>query len=372
MSDEEDRSRGVLGVAITFLALTWIVVPLRIYVRTVVTKAFGTDDVLLLITQALFTTYLSAQLGGWYWGTGRHRDNLTPEANTNALRFWFICEIFYVLTATFIKLAVGLFLIRLSVIKMHIWFLRILMVGSVVFGFAYLMVVLFQCRPISTFWLEAPGTPGKCLDNNPVAITTYIASVVNCLADWAFGILPMFIVWSLNMNKRSRIIAMGILGFASIASTATIVRCFYIKDMLNGQDFLWATTNFAIWSTVEPGVGIIATSIATLRPILRGFLALFGISTTSRSRATPWTPSRGYIKTDDQSISNLRPDIGASTSTAAGGPRRQAQNNYAEDEHSTSDLIELSGIVRTVEVSLSRDNDDVTPQPILVGSKAYQ
>ncbi|KAF3024754.1 hypothetical protein E8E14_005428 [Neopestalotiopsis sp. 37M] len=368
---EDDRSAGVLAVAVTFLTLTWIVVPLRIYVRAVLTKAFGLDDVLLIITQALFTTYLSAQLGGWYWGTGRHREDLTPEANTNALRFWFVCEIFYVLTATFIKLAVGLFLIRLSVVKMHVWFLRVLMVGSVVFGTAYLMVVLFQCRPISTFWLEAPGTAGKCLDNNPVAITTYVASVVNCLADWAFGILPMFIVWSLNMNKRSRIIAMGILGFASIASTATIVRCFYIQDMLNGQDFLWATTNFAIWSTVEPGVGIIATSIATLRPILRSFLAIFGISTTSRSRATPWTPSRGYIKTDDQSISNLRPDVGASTSTAA-GPRRQAQTVYGEDEHSTSDLIELTGIVRTVEVSLSRDNDDMVPQPMLVDNKAYR
>ncbi|KAI4594999.1 hypothetical protein KJ359_007250 [Pestalotiopsis sp. 9143b] len=368
---QDDRSGGVLAVAVTFLTLTWLVVPLRIYVRAVLTKAFGLDDVLLIITQALFTSYLSVQLGGWYWGTGRHRDDLTPEANTNALRYWFACEIFYVLTATFIKLAVGLFLIRLSVIKFHIWFLRILMVGSVLFGTAYLMVVLFQCRPISVFWEEAPGTAGKCLENNPVAITTYVASVINCIADWCFGILPMFIVWSLNMNKRSRLIAMGILGFASIGSTATIVRCFYVKDMLNGQDFLWATTNFAIWSTVEPGVGIIATSIATLRPILRGFLGFFGISTTARSRSSPWTPSRGYIKTDDQSISRLRPDQGANTSTAA-GPRRQPPTVYGQLERSTTDLIELTGIVRTVEVSLSRDQAEGDSQPELTDNKAYK
>lgn len=48
---EDDRSAGVLAVAVTFLTLTWIVVPLRIYVRTVLTKAFGLDDVLLIITQ---------------------------------------------------------------------------------------------------------------------------------------------------------------------------------------------------------------------------------------------------------------------------------------------------------------------------------
>jgi hypothetical protein len=111
---------------------------------------------------------------------------------------------------------VGVFLIRLSVVKLHIWFLRILMLASVVFGTAYLFVVLLQCRPISTFWTEAPGTTGKCLENNPVAITTYVASVLNCLADWAFGILPMFIVWSLNMKKKTRIMVMFILGFASM------------------------------------------------------------------------------------------------------------------------------------------------------------
>lgn len=127
-----------------------------------------------------------------------------------------MCEVFYVFTATFIKLAIGIFLNRLAVVRTHIWFLRILMAGSVVFGGAYLFVVLFQCNPISTFWLEAPGTSGKCLENNPVAITTYVASVINCLADWAFGILPLFIVWSLNMKKSKRIVVMCILGFASM------------------------------------------------------------------------------------------------------------------------------------------------------------
>lgn len=48
---EDDRSGGVLAVAVTFLTLTWMVVPLRIYVRAVLTKAFGLDDVLLIITQ---------------------------------------------------------------------------------------------------------------------------------------------------------------------------------------------------------------------------------------------------------------------------------------------------------------------------------
>ncbi|KAI1843773.1 hypothetical protein JX266_010032 [Neoarthrinium moseri] len=354
--NDDDRSGSVFAVAVTFMVLTWIMVPLRVYVRAIMTKSFGLDDWLLVITQVLFTTYLSSQLGGWYYGTGRHRKDLTPENNTKALTFWFVCEIFYVLTATFIKLAVGVFLIRLSVVKFHVWFLRVLMVGSIVFGTAYLFVVLFQCQPISTFWTDAPGTPGKCLENNPVAITTYVASAINCLADWAFGILPMFIVWSLNMKKRLRIIVMCILGFASIGSTATIVRMFYIPDMLNGQDFLWATTNFAIWSTVEPGIGIIAASLATLRPLLQLALGKLGLSRTYRlSRSSPWTPSHGYVKTDEHSMSGLRPKDGVTTTTAA-GPTETAPTPFRYLRSRPSlESIELAGITKTMEVSLSSD-----------------
>ncbi|KAH6638620.1 hypothetical protein BKA67DRAFT_588981 [Truncatella angustata] len=359
MSDN-DRSAGVFAVAVAFLVLTWIMVPLRVYVRAVMTKSFGLDDWLLMVTQALFTTYLSSQLGGWYYGTGRHRADLTPENNSKALNFWFICEIFYVLTATFIKLAVGVFLLRLSVVQFHTWFLRILMAGSVVFGTSYLFIVLFQCQPISTFWAEAPGTPGKCLANNPVAIATYVASVINCLADWAFGILPMFIVWSLNMKKKLRIIVMFILGFASIGSTATIVRMFYIPDMLNGRDFLWTTTNFAIWSTVEPGIGIIATSIATLRPVLQLVLGKLRLSRTYQlSKSSPWTTSHGYVKTDEHSMSGLRPSDRVTTTTVA-GPKEPAPPSFKHLRPQTSvESIELAGITKTVEVSLSSDIADV-------------
>ncbi|OTB01368.1 hypothetical protein M426DRAFT_14531 [Hypoxylon sp. CI-4A] len=352
MSDD-DRSSGVFAVALTFLILTWILVPLRVYVRTVMTKSFGMDDWLMVVTQVFFTAYLIGQLGGWKNGTGKHRSDLSPENNTTALHFWFVCEVTYVITATIVKLSVGVFLLRLCIIKWHTWLLRILMIASVILGTAYEFVVLFQCQPISTFWEEAPGTVGKCLENDPVVITTYIASIMNCFADWAFGILPMFIVWSLNMRKKTRIMVMGILGFASIGSTATIVRLFYVPDMLNGQDFLYATTNFAIWTTVELGVSIIAASIPTLRPALQFVLGKLGLSRTYQlSRGSPWTPSHGYVRTEEGVASYLRPGNGVTT-TAATGPNAFPSLKYLGSQKGD---IELAGITKTVEVSMSRDS----------------
>lgn len=45
------------------------------------------------------------------------------------------------------------------------------------------------------------------------------------------------------------------------------------------------TTNFAVWSTVEPGIGIVAACIATLRPLYQLVLSKIGRSNNSRR---PW------------------------------------------------------------------------------------
>jgi hypothetical protein len=65
-----------------------------------------------------------------------------------------------------------------------------------------------------------------------------IASVINCGGDWVFGILPLFVVRSLNMPHRTRLLVMSLLGFAAIGSIATVVRLFYLPKLLDGDDFL--------------------------------------------------------------------------------------------------------------------------------------
>lgn len=55
------------------------------------------------------------------------------------------------------------------------------------------------------------------------------------------------------------------------ASSATIVRFPYLHTLTDIDDFLYSTADVAIWSTVETGIGITASAVATLRPLLRMF-----------------------------------------------------------------------------------------------------
>jgi len=101
------------------------------------------------------------------------------------------------------------------VAKPHIWIIRLVIVGTAIFGLAYLCEVLAQCRPLSAFWTESPGSP-HCFSPRAIVITTYIASIINAGADWTFGILPIFIVKDLKISRRQKVVVAGILAFAAM------------------------------------------------------------------------------------------------------------------------------------------------------------
>jgi hypothetical protein len=80
------------------------------------------------------------------------------------------------------------------------------------------------------------------------------------------------------MKLKTKVLVAGILAFAAIGSTGTVVRMFYLHTLMDGPDFLYATTDVALWSTVEPGIGITAGSIACLRPLFRIWLWRLGLA----------------------------------------------------------------------------------------------
>ncbi|KAK2045777.1 hypothetical protein LZ31DRAFT_615777 [Colletotrichum somersetense] len=264
-----DRHAHVIAVAIVFLVFVWLVVSLRIYCRTFLVQSIGNDDKVMVVLLILFTVYLGLQAYGGTRGIGYLDADMTPQRKVESLRLWWILELLNVCSTCLLKISVGYFLLRVAIERPHIWTIWALMAGTVVFGTAYLLMVALQCRPAATYWEQGPRTPEKCWPRQIIYVMTIAATVINTSADFIFGTLPWFIVRSMNLPLGAKIAVVGILGLAAIGSTATIARAFYIPSLLEGENFLYETTNFAIWSTVEPGVGIVAASLATLRPLYK-------------------------------------------------------------------------------------------------------
>jgi hypothetical protein len=178
---------------------------------------------------------------------------------------------------------------------------------STTVGIVFLFFTIFQCHPVAYYWNRLSGN-GCCLDIETLLGIVYMYSGVAATCDFAISSLPVFMIWELQMDQRTKFAVAGILGIAgmfvhpacsfypglvltenfSSASTAVIVRIPFLK-YAKDPDFLCestspstfrsaesnlvsdATTQISVWSNIEASLGITAGSLVTIRPIMRLF-----------------------------------------------------------------------------------------------------
>ncbi|KAF7558008.1 hypothetical protein G7Z17_g330 [Cylindrodendrum hubeiense] len=299
----DSRGPQIGAIAYTFVIVSSIATLLRIYCRGWVIKAFAADDWLAVVAQILFIVFCAYEITGVHYGTGQHIGDIADENIPKAMQMWWTCEPLYVLTNMAIKASIAIFLLRICVHKYHKITIWVVTGVTEVYSLFFFLLFVLQCRPTSLFWLRYTSDPpeGSCLDAKVVANAFYGYSAISCWTDWTFSILPIFLVWKLQMNLRVKISVVLILAAGAIASSATIVRFPYLHSLTDIDDFLYSTSDVAIWSTVETGIGISASGFATLRPLLRTFFggsSAQGNGTSARQwhRTDSDHPKGGYIR----------------------------------------------------------------------------
>ncbi|KAL9563843.1 hypothetical protein ACKAV7_012015 [Fusarium commune] len=348
----ESRALQVAAIDYTFVVISSVATLLRVYCRAVVIKAFAVDDWLAIAAQFMFIVYCSYHLAGVHYGTGRHFKDIPEENLPKALQMWWTCEPTYVLANMLIKASIGIFLLRICVRRAH----KIIIYTSTgiteVYCLFYFLLLVLQCRPTSLFWLRhTPNPPGgSCLDGKVIVIASYAYSAISCLSDWTFSILPIFFVWKLQMSRRTKISVVGILAASAIASSATIVRFPYLYSLTDIDDFLYSTSDLAIWSTVETGFAITTSAVATLRPLLRNYLGHSSSAHSSGKSARTWHltgrvyPPGGYFRShgvDVEETFDLHDNAGNRTDITSG--MRNDEEGKADARESFSEKVEYSG-----------------------------
>lgn len=75
----------------------------------------------------------------------------------------------------------------------------------------YSVFILVQCHPVSYFWLQFSGGEGTCFSGQTVEDATIVFSVFAAATDIIFGVLPIFVIWNLQMNRKAKMIVGGLL-----------------------------------------------------------------------------------------------------------------------------------------------------------------
>ncbi len=139
-----------------------------------------------------------------------------------------------------------------------LWSLAVLIIANNV---AEIFLSVFQCTPVNKAW--DPTVPGSCVD---IILAACIPGAINVLSDFITVLLPMPLVWGLQMplNRKIQLVAIFLLsGFVCIASTYRTV----VVKRLSHQDASWADVDPAIWAVVENAIGIVSASLPTMRPL---------------------------------------------------------------------------------------------------------
>ncbi|CVK93171.1 uncharacterized protein FPRO_04463 [Fusarium proliferatum ET1] len=281
----EENGSALVATAITLLTLSWFSVGLRTYTRAVLMKSLQLDDWLMLVAQIIFTISCAFILEGVQKGIGKHNDAIKDdEAKVQALMWQALATATYILDMMFIKLSIGVFLLRLCVKRVYVWIIRISLAIISIWSVVLFFWNLFQCKPVEMQW-DFRIKDGTCVSADQIVSAAYAISVMTVVSDWLYALLPIPMLWSVKMTKQAKTTVIAILGLGIFASVATLVRLRFLADLTDTEDILFAGTDAMVWTLIEPGVAIVASSLATIRPLLRA-MRIRGFESTENTYGT--------------------------------------------------------------------------------------
>ncbi|KAL1892342.1 hypothetical protein Sste5346_007080 [Sporothrix stenoceras] len=302
----DDRGPQLAAILIALLVLSTVSTILRCYSMGVLLKRFYIEDWLAVISLLLYCIYTAAGLTSVHYGVGQHVVDVPPESRVHAVLWRWIGSLLYIVISTSSKYVVGLFLLRICSHrrwqKITIW----VILGLVtVFNIMFVFFDIFSCRPIEYQWNRyadppRPATGAQCNATSFATVTTYVAAFLNVVADWTLAVLPSYLVWQAKMERRKKISVCAVLALGSVASVATIVRIPFADGILDRPDFLYNFTDLAIWSTLEIGIALTASSLATLTPLFRKikfFSSAYGTSRTGGESGAPGGTRPSFVRT---------------------------------------------------------------------------
>ncbi|KAI9054756.1 hypothetical protein LZ554_001905 [Drepanopeziza brunnea f. sp. 'monogermtubi'] len=309
-----DRRDEVVGVGISFLLLSTIGIALRSYCRICVVKKFGWDDWAALVAWLVYIPFCIIVIDSVRYGVGLRRALIDPPSKIPiGFKYRWFGEIPFVLSNMALRASIAIMLLRIAVHRIHKIIVWTFLIFAEVYGLIFILLFIFQCNPVQYFWgrLKDNGDgKGECLGGDILAIAGYIFSAIYSSTDWVMAIMPVLLMWNVQMNTRVKISVAMVLSLGVVASVASIVRIPYLHTLDDKVEFLHSTVDVALWSVIECGIGIFASALATLRPLFHAALRTQGLSSSYQK-----TPRNGSGATKDYELGTVTGKGRATVST---------------------------------------------------------
>ncbi|KAL0935972.1 uncharacterized protein CTRU02_208187 [Colletotrichum truncatum] len=144
----------------------------------------------------------------------------------------------------FLKLSTALGLLRLGTSRWYRWSLWATMVLTVLYCMLGIMPFLLNCQPMSGYWDKSIDPKPVCIPLDRFIKLGVLNTSFNIFTDVILAMLPVPIVWNLQMKLKTRLYFIGILSLGYLAVAMGIIKAVY--QIAFGSD-MDKTFNYSIF-----------------------------------------------------------------------------------------------------------------------------
>ncbi|RSL38151.1 hypothetical protein CEP53_015127 [Fusarium sp. AF-6] len=246
--------RKIIAICIALGVIASAVVISRLYIRYK-NRGLASDDWVSFVSMVFSIIYSAMCIAQTRYGLGLPL-RLRPQKDlVTYTRINYAGRPFYQLGISFFKIALLISYLRLlngtdhSRYRAVVWFTIVAVFLS---HFACTLVLIFACKPVAKSW--NPYMDGSCLAPGP-SFTGY--AVVTIVADIVVAVLPVPVLWKLEIRLSKKLGLIGIFGLGIFTTVCGIMRYTQIDRITDPND--GNSTMLVLWGTIEFNVGVSIT-----------------------------------------------------------------------------------------------------------------
>lgn len=137
----------------------------------------------------------------------------------------------------------------------------------ILYGIAGTLGTIFQCVPLSDLWKPPSSKPPVCIKFGLLVKTM---DIVNILTDIFILILPIPLVWRLQVSKSRRWQLVLVFSLGGLVCLISFVRLFFLR--VGMWDASYDDVRVTTLSAIECCVGILSACLPTYRPLWRKYV----------------------------------------------------------------------------------------------------
>ncbi|KAI2639384.1 hypothetical protein GGS21DRAFT_488324 [Xylaria nigripes] len=277
--------RDLFNIIIVFTVISIIFIALRFWSARYARRRISADDVFAVFAFVANGFLTGFAIWGIFNGLGKHITELTRPELTDQVALLLIAEFTYVLGSAFVKMSMLCLLHRIYTTPTFRRWCYVLMALDVIYVVSFIPIFLTNCIPLSQYW--DPKPTGWCRNT---LISDNVTIGFNLLLDFGILILPLPVLWRLQMSLRDKITVTSMFSIGLVTIGFVFWRLVETIRTRGQPDWTTSLCTVGTIAALEIYLGIIAICIPTYGPLFNAYvkplLYRLGLAKNSMARSS--------------------------------------------------------------------------------------